>query len=245
VDAVVMAAGEGRRLRPLTERWPKPILPVDGRPVVTTLLRELAAAGFGSAWVVTGHLADAVEALVGDGRAFGVVVRYVRQPEAVGSADAVRRALAAGARAPLLVTAADTVYTPGDVARARAAWEGAGTVAGIAVRPLAGRELRHQTRVRMEDGRIVAFGDAGAAAGEGPGPTLTGAPLWFLGERPAAWVADVPGPPFELASVLARALDAGEAVSALPVGPTRDLTRPEDVVVRNFPYLWRSEGRDG
>ena len=39
-----MAAGEGTRLRPLTERWPKPVLPIDGRPVLATLLRELAAA---------------------------------------------------------------------------------------------------------------------------------------------------------------------------------------------------------
>ena len=42
--AIVMAAGEGRRLRPITERWPKPVLPIDGRPVLGTLLRELAAA---------------------------------------------------------------------------------------------------------------------------------------------------------------------------------------------------------
>ena len=40
-----MAAGEGRRLRPITERWPKPVLPIDGRPVVATLLHELAGAG--------------------------------------------------------------------------------------------------------------------------------------------------------------------------------------------------------
>ena len=45
MDAVVMAAGEGCRLRPLTEQWPKPVLPIDGRPVIATLLRELAAAG--------------------------------------------------------------------------------------------------------------------------------------------------------------------------------------------------------
>ena len=41
-----MAAGRGPALRPLTERWPKPVLPIDGRPVIATLLRELAAAGF-------------------------------------------------------------------------------------------------------------------------------------------------------------------------------------------------------
>src|SRR5437588_1685873 len=91
VDAIVMAAGEGTRLRPLTERWPKPVLPIDGRPVIGTLLRELHAAGITNAVVVTGHLAEQVEALVGDGTAFGVDVRYARQPEPDGSADAVRR----------------------------------------------------------------------------------------------------------------------------------------------------------
>jgi glucose-1-phosphate thymidylyltransferase len=48
--AVVMAAGEGKRLRPLTERWPKPVLPIDGRPVIGTLLRELVAAGVETQW---------------------------------------------------------------------------------------------------------------------------------------------------------------------------------------------------
>ncbi|HEY8409422.1 MAG TPA: sugar phosphate nucleotidyltransferase, partial [Gaiellaceae bacterium] len=64
-DAVVMAAGEGSRLRPLTEEWPKPILPIDGRAVIATLLRELEAAGVARVVVVTGHLAEQVEALVG------------------------------------------------------------------------------------------------------------------------------------------------------------------------------------
>jgi NDP-sugar pyrophosphorylase family protein len=55
-----MAAGEGTRLRPLTERWPKPVLPIDGRPVIATLLRELAAAGCERVYIVTGHLAEQV-----------------------------------------------------------------------------------------------------------------------------------------------------------------------------------------
>src|SRR5918912_2718544 len=112
-----MAAGEGRRLRPLTERCANPELPVDGRPVVGTLLRELATAGVERATVVIGHLAEQVEALVGDGAAFGLVVSYVRQPEPLGSADAVLRAVRAGARPPLVVTAADTVFAPGGLAR--------------------------------------------------------------------------------------------------------------------------------
>ena len=74
-----MAAGEGTRLRPLTERWPKPILPIDGRPVIATLLRDLASAGCDDVTVVTGHLAEKVEQLLGDGSAFGTRIRYARQ----------------------------------------------------------------------------------------------------------------------------------------------------------------------
>src|SRR4051812_32708265 len=98
-----MAAGEGTRLRPLTERWPKPVLPIDGRPVLATLLRELAVAELRRVWLVTGYLAEQVEKLAGDGSGFGVDVRSVRQPAPLGSADAVQRALAAGAaRSPHL-----------------------------------------------------------------------------------------------------------------------------------------------
>src|SRR5262249_50871475 len=88
VEAVVMAAGEGRRLRPLTERYANPVLPIDGRPVVVTLLHELRAAGIDRVTVVTGHLAEQVESLLD-----GFEVRFVRQPQPHGSADAVRRGL--------------------------------------------------------------------------------------------------------------------------------------------------------
>lgn len=221
-----MAAGEGLRLRPLTERWPKPLLPLDGRPVVATLLVELAAAGLEQATVVVGHLGEQVEALLGDGSAFGIPVRYARQPEPLGSADAVRRALAAGAKPPLLVTAADTVFTPGDLGRVTRGWEG-DAAGALGVRP---SEDPGKTPVRVEEGRVVAFGD-----GEG----LTGAPLWVLGEELAAALDRLPGAPFELAQAFEEAIAAGQEIRALELGPTRDLTRPEDVLVENFPYLWR------
>jgi NDP-sugar pyrophosphorylase family protein len=130
-----MAAGEGRRMRPLSERWPKPVLPIDGRPVIGSLARELAASGLTRVTVVTGHLAAQVEGLLGDGGAFGLELRYVRQPSPDGSADAVRRAVAAGARPPLLVTAADTLFRPGDVRLFVDAFESSGAEAAIAVRP--------------------------------------------------------------------------------------------------------------
>ena len=224
-----MAAGEGRRLRPLTERWPKPILPIDGKPVIVTLLREFADAGIGAATIVTGHLAELVEELVGDGSALGIAVAYARQPEPLGSADAVRRALAAGASAPVLVAAADTVFRRGAVSRVSGEWLESGLAAGLGVRRGGGEG---KTPVRVENGRVL---EIGGERGE-----LTAAPLWFFAAEMLPRLDDLPGPPFELAAAFREEAGPGIDILALDVGPTRDLTRPEDVVVENFPYLWRS-----
>ena len=118
-----MAAGEGTRLRPLTERWPKPVLPIDGRPVVVTLVHELARV-CERIVVVTGHLAEQFEALLSP---LPYELRFVRQPPGQGSADAVARAQATP---PYLVLAADTLYEEGAIARVAAhdgpaaAWSG-------------------------------------------------------------------------------------------------------------------------
>jgi NDP-sugar pyrophosphorylase family protein len=229
MDAVVMAAGQGLRLRPLTERWAKPVLPIDGRPVVAVLLRELATAGCERVWLVTGHLADQVEQLAGDGSAFGVSVRRVRQPEVLGSADAVRRALDAGAEPPVLVSAADTLYGAGDVARFAHAFAESGAAGAVGVRtdppPGPGRPS-----LRRDGARVVRMRD------EDPANAWTPAPLWGL----AGPVADrlcLDRAPYELENAYQSAIDAGEAVLAIEIWKTRDLTYPLDLVEENFPYL--------
>ena len=226
-----MAAGLGTRMRPLTDRYAKPVLPIDGRPVIATLLRELAAAAIERVVLVTGHLAGQVEAVAGDGSAFGLELRVVRQPEPVGSADAVRRALDRGAEPPFLVTAADTVYTAGDVARFLGAVP---SVAGaIAVRRQPGRP--DHTRIHVDDGRVLRVVDPTASGG------LTAAPLMLVGDPIAPRVREVCKPPYEppheLAAAFQLAIDAGEEVRAVEIGKTRDLTRPVDLVRENFPYL--------
>lgn len=222
-----MAAGEGRRLRPLTETWPKPVLPIAGRPVIATLLRELASAGFEEVTVVTGHLAEQIERLVGDGAGFGLRTRYARQPEPLGSADAVRCALEAGARPPLLVLAADTVFASRDLSRVQLPED---TTAALGVRRSVDSE---KTLVTVLNGLVTAIG-------EGKGE-LRAAPLWVLGEEIVATLPDLPGPPFELADAVRKAISAGKEVLAVELGPTRDLTRSEDVMTHNFPYLSKGE----
>ena len=241
LDAVVLAAGEGRRLRPLTERWPKPLLPIDGRPVIATLLRGLADAGFARVTVVVGHLRELLEAFVGDGSGLGIEVRYAHQPAAIGSANAVLCALAAGARPPLLVAGADTVFASGTIDSAVSRWLSSATVGGLAVRDVPAVEVPERSSVRVENGRLVSVVEK--PPGDPAGGTLAGAPLWFLGEELCSFLSDLPGPPFELAVAAQRAIESGKEVAALEIAPTRDITRPEDVILRNFPYLASSELR--
>src|SRR2546423_2111275 len=229
MHAIVMAAGEGSRLRPLTERWAKPVLPIDGRPVIAMLLRELAAAGMEQRTVVPGHLAEQVESLVGDGSGFGLEVAFVRQPRADGSADAVRRALAGGDRLPALVTAADTVYTAGDPARFLEAFRAAGASGALAVRrdPPPGPGRRP---VLIRDGLVRRVLDDDASN------PLGSAPLWVLGAELEPHLVGLSGPPFELAEGFQRAVDAGFRIAGVEIGSTRDLTDPFDLVQENFTY---------
>lgn len=226
----MIAAGEGRRLRPLTERYAKPVLPIDGRPVLATLLRELAAAGLSDVTVVTGHRAEQVERLVGDGSAFGVSVRCIRQPEPHGSADAVARALAAGAGAPAVVSAADTVYSEGDIARFVDAFRTSGAAGALAARPGFAASAE-KPGLTIEDGRVRVVYDPESSA------ELTSAPLWVLGADVLAFLEGLPGPPYELRDAYQRAIDAGLEVAGIEIGTTRDLTDPLDLIEQNFPYL--------
>jgi dTDP-glucose pyrophosphorylase len=230
LEAIVLAAGQGRRMRPLTERWQKVVLPIDGRPVLATFLRDLAAAGIEQATVVTGHLAEQVEDLVGDGSAFGLEVRFVRQPRPVGAPDAIRRA---GAEPPFLVSAADTIYAPGTVARFLAAYDGSAAAGAMSVRRQADRP--RTTGIRVENGLVTRALDPSVTDG------LTAAPLIAIGEPVAARLDEVCAPPFrppyEVTDAFQRTIDAGERVLAVEIEPTRDLTDPLDLVRENFSYL--------
>ena len=226
LPAVVIAAGVGSRLRPLTERYAKPLLPVDGKPVLALLLRELAAASCPHVTLVTGYLAEQVERFVGDGSAFGLSLSTVRQAGPNGSADAVATARAAP---PYLVLGADTVFAPGEIGRFQRTFESLGSAGAVAVRRCEpGEPGRNGVSVR--DGRVVKL--------QAPESPFAGAPLWAVGQTVAAVVESLPGkPPYELSTAFQQAIDAGEPVAAIEIGPTRDLTAPIDLLLENFPYL--------
>ncbi len=88
-QAVILVGGEGKRLRPVTSRVPKPVAPVVERPFVAYILDNLARHGVRRAIFSTGFLAEAIEAVVGDGAAYGLEVRYAVEDEPLGTAGAI------------------------------------------------------------------------------------------------------------------------------------------------------------
>ena len=86
---VILAAGKGTRMRPFSEHWPKPILPVLGKPLMAYQLEMMAAMGIEKVVVVVGHLGHEVVRALGDGSRWGVSIQYVEQEEMLGIAHAV------------------------------------------------------------------------------------------------------------------------------------------------------------
>ena len=204
VEAVVMAAGQGTRLRPLTERYAKPVLPIDGRPVIVTLLHELAFVE--RVMVVVGHLGAP-----GAGAA-GRVSGRAPVRRAAGGARLRRRGREGRATPPYLVLAADTVFRPGDVGGSRGSRRTARSPCGGRRRP----DPVHRHGVGVKDGRVVRFHDESSE--------WSGAPLWLVGPWIHERVLERPGsPPWELGTAFQLAVDAGLDVRAVEIGPTRDL----------------------
>jgi glucose-1-phosphate thymidylyltransferase len=89
MKALVLAGGSGSRLRPITHTSAKQLLPVANKPVLFYGLEAIAAAGITEAGVVVGETAPAIAEAVGDGRAFGLRVTYLKQEAPLGLAHAV------------------------------------------------------------------------------------------------------------------------------------------------------------
>lgn len=91
---VLMAGGQGLRLRPLTQETPKPMLPVgeDNQPLLKTTLDQLARSGFRKVFLSVNYRADVIERHFGDGRDLGLELVYIREPRALGSAGALQLA---------------------------------------------------------------------------------------------------------------------------------------------------------
>jgi mannose-1-phosphate guanylyltransferase len=90
MQALILAGGEGTRLRPLTSTMPKPVVPLVGRPFIAYMLEWLAGHGVDDVILACGFMADDVRSVLGDGGDFGVRLSYVEEPEPLGTGGALK-----------------------------------------------------------------------------------------------------------------------------------------------------------
>ena len=115
MQCVILAAGEGKRMRPLTASRPKVMLPVANRPILEHLIGAAVQAGFSRFVLVVGYGEREIREHFGDGAAFGCRIRYVTQRQQLGTADAVR-ACAGLVSGPFLLMNGDMIVGPDDIA---------------------------------------------------------------------------------------------------------------------------------
>jgi len=114
--AMILAAGEGRRMRPLTDHTPKPLLKAGGKSLIQWQIERLARAGFGDLVINHAHLGQKLEDTLGDGGDLDVKIAWSREPEPLETAGGIATALPLLGDAPFLVTNGD-VYAEYDYAR--------------------------------------------------------------------------------------------------------------------------------
>ena len=93
MNAIILAAGRGERMRPLTDTIPKPLLKVGGKPLIVWHLEKLAAAGFARIAINHAHRGELIEAALGNGARFGVEIIYSHEEVALETAGGIARAL--------------------------------------------------------------------------------------------------------------------------------------------------------
>jgi hypothetical protein len=123
--AMILAAGRGERMRPLTDHTPKPLLPVAGKPLIAWHIERLVRAGFKQLVINHAHLGVQIEAALGDGSQFGAQICYSAETEALETAGGIAKALPQLGHAPFLVVNGD-VFTDYDFSKALAGAAGDG-----------------------------------------------------------------------------------------------------------------------
>ncbi len=108
MKAMILAAGRGERMRPLTDTCPKPLLPAGGKPLIAWHLERLAAAGFRDVVINHAHLGSLIERDLGDGAAWGLSIRYSAEPQgALETAGGIAQAMSMLGAEPFLVINGD------------------------------------------------------------------------------------------------------------------------------------------
>lgn len=210
MKAMILAAGRGERMRPLTDHLPKPLLPVGGRPLIVHQLERLRQAGFRELVINHAHLGEQIEQVLGDGRRWGLSIAYSAEGQALETGGGIRRALPLLGVEPFLVVNSD-IWCDYDLSRLRGI-----APPGLAHLVLVDNPSHHLAGdFLLEDGQVRDL----------PGPnrlTFSGIALY----RPELFAGLADGP-FPLAPLLRQAMGQGRVSGEHHRGLWLDVGTPE------------------
>ena len=209
MKAMVLAAGRGERMRPLTDHTPKPLLPVGGKPLIAWHLQALARAEIREVIVNLSWLGSQIRSALGDGRQFGVRIQYSEEGSPpLETGGGIYRALPLLGPAPFVVVNGDT-FTDIDLGSLRL------SAAADARLVMVANPAQHPQGDFVLDGEQLRLG---------PGPTLTYSGVGIF--SPALFAGCTDGP-FPLLPLLKRAIEAGRLQGQRHTGQWLDIGTPE------------------
>jgi MurNAc alpha-1-phosphate uridylyltransferase len=216
---MILAAGLGERMRPLTDHTPKPLLEVGGQPLIVWQIRRLKAAGFSELVINHAHLGRKIEDFLGDGAHLGVAIAWSREPEPLETAGGIATARDLLGDAPFLVTNGD-VYADFDYGRLMPVLAAmAANPAHLAHLVLVDNPPHHpQGDFSLEDGKVVAP------------PTRAVGRLTFSGigcYRPELFAGIPAGTKAKLAPLLIAAMERGQVTGEHFTGRWEDVGTPQ------------------
>jgi MurNAc alpha-1-phosphate uridylyltransferase len=210
--AMILCAGRGERMRPLTDATPKPLLTVGGKPLVQWTIERLVRAGIVEMVVNHAHLGAQIEAALGDGSRFGASIRYSPEGEALETAGGIANALQLLGESPFLVVNGD-IWCDIDYAPP-------------ARRALAPGVLAHVVLVPnppQHPGGDFALAGTRVIDGDGERLTFSGIGVY----RPQLFSGVSPGAKAKLAPLLRKAIGDGAVTGERFSGEWHDVGTPE------------------
>jgi mannose-1-phosphate guanylyltransferase len=233
-QAVILVGGEGTRLRPVTSRVPKPVAPVVERPFVAYILDNLARHGVERAVFSTGFLAEAIEAVIGDGAGYGLEVDYAVEDEPLGTAGAIANCQDKLENGSFYVFNGD-VLSDVDLSALAASHVARGGMGTIFLTPV--EDPRRYGLVELrEDGAIASFLEK---PGEWEGTALINAGVYVL--EPEVLEMIPRGRLFSIErGVFPKLASAGSLYGYVDHGYWRDIGTPDSYLQAHFDILERA-----
>jgi bifunctional UDP-N-acetylglucosamine pyrophosphorylase/glucosamine-1-phosphate N-acetyltransferase len=235
LKAVILAAGEGSRMRPLTYARPKVMLPIANKPILEHLLIEAIAAGISEFIFVVGYHDEAVLDYFGGGDKWNAQIDYVKQRKQIGTADALKMVadLTAG---DFLLMNGDMIIDSGEIKKIAARKDT--TMAVIEVSDPRGLGV-----IEESNGRVVRIHEKE----ENPPSHLANVGVYLLTPRIFDAISRTEKSPrgeYELTDSLTLMLQAGQEIACNAIGQWLDISYPWDLLIANEKLVSGLEARN-